>query len=52
MASALEEFRAQRQAVEDVRARLTEVAALLASLRQETAAFANDETLRRLLAEE
>jgi len=51
MASALEEFRAQRQVVEDVRGRLTEVAALLASLRQEMAAFVNDEALRTLLAE-
>jgi hypothetical protein len=52
MSSAMDEFRAQREAVEDVRVRLTEVAELLRSLRQETAEFARDETLRKPLNEE
>jgi len=52
MGNALEEFRAQREAVEDVRARLVEVAGLLQSLRQEAAVLARDQTLRKLLDEE
>ena len=52
MASALDEFRAQREAANDVHARLREVAELLGSLRQDTANLAHDETLRNRLREE
>ena len=52
MASALEEFRAQRDAANQVHARLMEVAELLRSLRQETAALAHNQSLRQLLQEE
>jgi hypothetical protein len=52
MGSALEEFRAQREAVEAVHARLTEVAELLRSLRQTTTELAQDQNLRKLLNEE
>ncbi len=52
MASALEEFRAQREAVAEVLARLTEVADLLRALQQQTATLAQNEPLRKLLQEE
>lgn len=52
MGNALEEFRAQRQAVEDVKAQLLEVAGLLRSIRHETTALARDQHFRELLDEE
>ena len=52
MGSALEEFRAQRKAVEGIHARLTEAAALLRSLREATTTLAQDQSLRQLLQEE
>jgi hypothetical protein len=52
MGSALEEFRAQRDAVQEVHARLAEVAELLRSLKEQAAALARDEDLRELLQEE
>ena len=52
MASALDEFRAQREALEGVHVRLTEVADLLRGIRAEAAAVAHDENLRQLLREE
>ena len=52
MSSALDEFRAQREAVEGVHARLTEVANLLRAIRAEAAAVARDENLRNLLRDE
>ena len=52
MSSALDAFRAQREAADAVHARLTEVATLLHGLREETHALANDVALRKLLQEE
>jgi hypothetical protein len=52
MASALDEFRAQREAVEGVHSRLTEVADLLRAIRTEAVAVAHDESLRNLLRDE
>ena len=52
MGNALEEFRAQREAVEDVRARLLEVVGLLQSIRQETAVLVHDQAFRKLLDDE
>ncbi len=52
MGSALDEFRAQRDAVQEVHARLAEVAELLRSLEEQAAALARDEGLRKLLQEE
>jgi len=52
MGSALEEFRAQRRTVDEMHARLTEVATLLSSLSEETAKLAHDDGLRTLLKEE
>jgi hypothetical protein len=52
MGSALEEFRAQREAVLDVQRRLVEVADLLRSLREQTTALAQDQQLRTFLQEE
>jgi hypothetical protein len=52
MGNALEEFRAQREAVEYVRARLLEVVGLLQSIRQETGALVHDQVFRNLLDEE
>jgi hypothetical protein len=52
MASALEEFRAQREAVEEVSRRLAEVANLLQALRQEATELAQNQGLRKLLEEE
>ena len=49
---ALDEFRAQRDAVEDVRTRLDLVARLLAQLRDETDALVRDERLARLFENE
>jgi hypothetical protein len=52
MSNALDAFRAQREAADAVHTRLTEVATLLRSLREETHALANNEALRKLLQEE
>lgn len=52
MSNALDAFRAQREAVEEIRARLAEVAALLGSLDAQARALANNEALRTLLQEE
>jgi hypothetical protein len=52
VASALEEFRAQKEAVEDVRSRLGEVADLLRAIKGEADALAHDENLHRLLRDE
>ena len=52
MSSALDVFRAQREAADAVHARLTGVATLLRCIREETHAFANNEAFRKLLQEE
>jgi hypothetical protein len=52
MSSALDAFRAQREAAEQVHARLTEVADLLRAIRSEANVIAQDERLRTLLQEE
>jgi hypothetical protein len=52
MSSALDAFRAQREAAEQIHARLTEVADLLRAIRSEANAIAQDERLRTLLQEE
>jgi hypothetical protein len=52
VSSALDEFRAQREAAEAVHARLTEVANLLLAIRAETAALALDAKFRSLLRHE
>ena len=52
MSSALDAFRAQREAADAVHARLTEVATLLHELREETYALANNEAFRKLLQDE
>ena len=52
MSSALDAFRAQRDAAIEVHARLMEVAALLRAVREEAHALAHNEALRTLLQEE
>ncbi len=52
MSSALDAFRAQREAADAVHARLTEVATLLHELREETYALAKNEAFRKLLQDE
>jgi hypothetical protein len=52
MSSALDAFRAQREAAEQVQARLTEVADLLRAIKTETNVLAHDDGLRKLLQEE
>ncbi|MGH9410706.1 MAG: hypothetical protein ACRD1V_14780 [Vicinamibacterales bacterium] len=52
MSSALEEFRAQRAAVQDVHTQLGEVSNLLRALNDEAAKLAQDPALRALLQEE
>ncbi len=52
MASALEEFRAQREAVEGIHARLGETAELLRAIKREGDALANNDQLRKLLQDE
>lgn len=52
MSNALDAFRAQRDAVDEIRARLEEVAALLLSLDAQARALATNEALRTLLQEE
>ena len=52
MPSALDAFRAQREAADEVHARLTEVATLLRGIREETHSLANNEALRTLLQDE
>ena len=52
MSSALDAFRAQREAADEVHARLTEVATLLRMIRDETHALSHNEALRKLLHDE
>jgi hypothetical protein len=52
MSSALDVFRAQRQAAEEIHARLVETSALLRTITEETHALAHNEALRTLLQEE
>ena len=52
MSGALDAFRAQREAADEIHVRLTEVAALLRGIREETHALANHEALRTLLRDE
>jgi hypothetical protein len=52
MSSALDAFRAQREEVAKIHARLTEVAELLRAIRSEANLVAQDEPLRKLLQEE
>jgi hypothetical protein len=52
MSSALDAFRSQREAADEVHARLTEVATLLRGIRDETPAPAKIEALRKLLQDE
>ena len=52
MSSALDAFRAQREAVDQVQARLTEVAALVRALQTQVDAIAQDQTLRQVLRDE
>jgi hypothetical protein len=52
VSSALEEFRAQREAVEDIRARIVETAELLRAIKTEAGALARDESLIALLRDE
>ena len=52
MASALDEFRAQREAANAMHARLEETAALLRSVLAETQTLAHSEALRTLLRDE
>jgi hypothetical protein len=52
MSNALDAFRAQREAVDEIRARLAEVAALLVSLDAQARALASNEALRTLLQAE
>jgi hypothetical protein len=49
MSSALNAFRAQRDEVEQIHARLTQVVELLRAIRSEAHAIAQDEALRKLL---
>jgi hypothetical protein len=52
MSSALEAFRAQKEAVDQVHARLTEVAALVRGLQAQVDAIAQDQALRMFLRDE
>ena len=52
MSSALDAFRAQREAAEQIHGRLADVADLLRAIRSATNAIAQDERLRTLLQEE
>ena len=52
MASALDVFRAQREAAEEVQKRLREAAEALHALRQDLYALANDRAFRQLLNDE
>jgi hypothetical protein len=52
MSSALRAFHAQREEVEQIHARLTEVVELLRAIRSEADVLAHDESLRKLLQEE
>lgn len=52
MSSLLELFRAQREEVEQIHARLTQVVELLRAIRSEANVLAHDEPLRKLLQEE
>ena len=52
MPSALETFRAQREAAEQVHAQLQEVTALLRGITDQIQAVVHDEQFRKLLAEE
>jgi hypothetical protein len=52
MASAIDTFRAQLEAVDAIDARLTETAALLHTIQEQTRALAHNEALRTLLQEE
>src|SRR5450759_3028331 len=52
MSNALDAFRAQRDAVDEIRARLAEVVALLVSLDAQARSLAGNEALRTLLQEE
>lgn len=52
MPSALEEFRTQRIAVQEVHAQLADVGGLLRTLRDEVTQFAQDHDLRALLEQE
>jgi hypothetical protein len=52
MPSALDVFRAQREAADQVHARLTEVAKLLELLTKQIDAVAGNEDLRRVLRDE
>ena len=52
MGSALEEFRAQREAVEEVQRRVVDVTNLVQALREQATAFAQDEAFRELLRNE
>ena len=52
MSSALDAFRAQKEAADGIHARLTDVAALLRTLQQETQALASNKALGKLLDEE
>jgi hypothetical protein len=52
MGNALDEFRAQREAVEEVQRRLADVTNLVRALREQATALAQDEGLRELLRNE
>lgn len=52
MSSALDEFRAQREAVDDLRARLEEVGKVIGSLTAQADALTRDPALRQLLQTE
>jgi len=52
MSSALDAFRAQREAADAVHARLLEVVVLLRAIKEETQALTHNEALRTLLQEE
>jgi hypothetical protein len=52
MSTALDEFRAQREAVDDLRARVEEVAKMIAALTAQVDALTGDPALRQLLEKE
>jgi DNA-binding transcriptional LysR family regulator len=52
MSSALDAFRAQKEAADRIHARLVETSALLRNIKEETHALAHNEALRRLLQDE
>jgi hypothetical protein len=52
MSSALDAFRAQREAADAIHTRLTETAALLRSIKEEIHTLAHNEKLRKLLQDE